>query len=302
VHVVFNADARQADDEHAVVQACKTRGYQLHRPQAAADVARAVAAARSAGAERLIAAGGDGTINAVLNHLAPDFDLTLGVLPLGTGNDLARLLGVAELPLREALEIAAAAPPAPVDVVAAHTANDPSRYFVNVTYAGFGGSVGEALDPETKQTFGRVAFWLESLRRVLNLPTYDVALRLAADDEPLRLTLHGLFLANGVYLGGGVPVARDASPSDGRLEIILAPAAPLTDQLAAAVDLVSGRYEASEQLIALQAQRVEISAMPELPYVLDGESVSLRAPTFEVLSRRLGLVFPPGHAPAEAGA
>src|SRR5207247_3989749 len=116
-------------------------------------------ASEAADFELIVSAGGDGTLNEVVNGIAQGgCNAALGVLPLGTGNDFARSLGVPNN-LEAAIEQIIAGKTRPIDLV--RVTSDRVRYFANVSSGGFSGVVDEKLTQEMKRRGGP----LDSLRR-----------------------------------------------------------------------------------------------------------------------------------------
>lgn len=147
-------------------------------------VADVVREALSAECDRLLVAGGDGTIGRVVAALAPDFPpLELGILPFGTGNDLARSLGILDEDLEEVFERATSGRPHAIDVVRVATDED-ERWLANAGNGGFAGSVAQQVDPESKRRFGPLAYWMSSVSSIVDRERYEVELRL--DGEPTK--------------------------------------------------------------------------------------------------------------------
>ena len=100
--------------------------------------------------DEIIAAGGDGTLNEVINGIAKRVgDVRIGLIPLGTGNDFARCLNLPAT-LEENIDIVLSGETTAIDVV--RTKSDRIRYFINVSAGGFSGLVSEKLTPELKRT------------------------------------------------------------------------------------------------------------------------------------------------------
>ena len=120
--------------------------------------ARALAAEAAAdGFGRIVAAGGDGTLNEVLNGLAPQLDVELGLIPLGTGNDLARTLSIPSDPAA-AVEVLRAGRTRAIDAIRVSRLGDerrPDEWFLNASAGGFSGEVDERLDGEVKGSWVR---------------------------------------------------------------------------------------------------------------------------------------------------
>src|SRR3984893_1048153 len=108
------------------------------------------------GCEMVVAAGGDGTLNEVVNGLREDLSAVIvGLIPLGTGNDFARTLGL-PTDIDEAIALLLAGHTRAIDLV--RVTSDEVRYFVNVSAGGFSGLVDEKLTPEMKKTWGPLAY------------------------------------------------------------------------------------------------------------------------------------------------
>ena len=182
-----------------------------------------VAAARAAieaGAELVLAAGGDGTVRAVAAHLAESgADVDLGVVPLGTGNLLARNLEVPIGDVAAAVERAVTAEPRTIDVGWADTGQ--ARYAF-VVMAGFGidAHMLTETDDDLKDRAGWVAY-VEALGRAVSASEV-IDVRLTADDGESRdASAHTLIVGNCGTLQGGFTLLPDADPSDGELDLLL---------------------------------------------------------------------------------
>ncbi|PZR71337.1 MAG: hypothetical protein DLM73_16185, partial [Chthoniobacterales bacterium] len=116
--------------------------------QKAGSAARLARAALRKGCRKIVAAGGDGTLNEVINGVREDAGTArVGLIPLGTGNDFARTLGL-PTDLDEAIAVIRAGRTRAIDLV--RVTSDKVRYFVNVSAGGFSGLVNEKLTPEIK--------------------------------------------------------------------------------------------------------------------------------------------------------
>jgi diacylglycerol kinase (ATP) len=157
----------------------------------------------------IVSAGGDGTLNEVVNGIAQTgCNAALAVFPLGTGNDFARTLGVPSI-LNAAVDQIIAGRTRAIDLV--RVTSDSIRYFVNVSSGGFSGVVDEKLTPEMKRTWGPLAYLRGAAAAFAELRGYTTTV--AFDDaESFELDLYNVVVANGRYVAGGIPVApRPAS-------------------------------------------------------------------------------------------
>src|SRR5438309_6928601 len=166
----------------------------------------------------MVSAGGDGTLNEVVNGIAREnCNAALGVLPLGTGNDFARTLGV-PIKLDTAIEQIMAGKTRAIDLV--RVTSDCIRYFVNVSSGGFSGVVDEKLTPEMKRAWGPLAYLRSAAAAFSELRGYTT--KVALDDgQAFELDLYNVIVANGRYVAGGIPIAPEADHVDGLLDIVL---------------------------------------------------------------------------------
>jgi YegS/Rv2252/BmrU family lipid kinase len=234
-----------------------------------ADAARSV--------EVVVVAGGDGSLNHAVNDLADRLDeIRFGLVPAGTGNDFARTAGVPDDPVAAA-RIVARGRVKTFDVGRA-SGGGVTRLFVNACMGGFPVQVDEAVDEDTKDRLGPLAFWVGGAKA-------------AASIERSKVTIDGVELpecvaagvGNGRTCGGGIPVWPEADPSDGILEGC-ALAAP---NVAAAVKLLlkvrSGGHRDLDEVRTTRGGRIEIDADPPIELNVDGELVGLTTPaTFEI--------------------
>ena len=163
--VVFNPKAGSAKSAQALRQRLIEHGnVTLVEPESSEQTRLAAARAKQEGYDVIVAAGGDGTIHAVVNGLAPDFgDARLAVLPLGTGNDLRRTLAIPEDPV-EALTLLDGGPERLIDVFRVETPIQ-SLFGVNTASGGFSGQMQEALTKEMKAAWGPLAYLRRRRRR-----------------------------------------------------------------------------------------------------------------------------------------
>ena len=179
-----------------------------------------------AGADVVLAAGGDGTVRAVAEHLAESgARAELGIIPLGTGNLLARNLGVPLKDLTAAFERALTGEAIPLDIGWARLAvdgeTDGKRYAFAVM-AGFG--IDAHMITETDDDLKDRAGWLayvESLGRALSASEV-IDIRLSGQNlEPSDEQAHTLLIGNSGSLQGGMTLLPDADPSDGELDLLV---------------------------------------------------------------------------------
>jgi diacylglycerol kinase (ATP) len=249
-----------------------------------------------AGYELIVAAGGDGTINEVVNGLAAaSAHATLGIIPLGTGNDLARTLAIPSDPL-EALALLTRGPVRVIDLMKIESA-DATAYGINVAAGGFSGQVDEVLTEELKATWGPLAYLIGAARVLPDLTGYETSIAWE-DGPPERVEALNVVVANGRTVGGGIPVAPSANPEDGRLDVVVVRYGSAVELLGVAARLLAGNYLTSERVFHRQVRRVRIASRPGMWFNVDGELLTNEPVTISVRPQALHVVVGPTYAPS----
>jgi diacylglycerol kinase (ATP) len=239
------------------------------------------------GHELIVSAGGDGTLNEVVNGIAAaGCNSALAILPLGTGNDFARHLGL-PTNMDDAIEQIGAGQTRQIDLV--RVTSDLVRYFVNVSSGGFSGLVDEKLTAEMKRTWGPLAYLRSAAAAFPELRGYTT--RVTLDDaNAFDLDLYNVIVANGRYVAGGIPIAPEAEISDGLLDIILIPERGKAELALLAAQILVGRHLSSDAIIFHRAKRVAINSKPGMWFNVDGELIGNEPATFELLPGALRCV------------
>lgn len=249
------------------------------------------------GFRRIVAGGGDGTINGVLNGIAPVLpEAEFGILPLGTGNDLAASLGVRVPPL-EAVRILERWDVRPLDIIRVRC-EGADRLILNGSAGGFVQNVGAATDQGAKRgILGSLSYMLTAVMSVTELAPYRLKVRTDRSEQEVEAI--ATIVSNGRTLGGGVPVNPDGLMDDGLLEMIVIPEMPLADLALLGVTIVNGRHRESDVLVQLRGSWVELTSTPPLPVNADGEAIGFSPVRYEVLPKALRVVV--GQEPAIRG-
>lgn len=236
---------------------------------------------------RIIAAGGDGTISEVINGIAPQFEqVEVAILPLGTGNDLARSLAIPTEDLEAALDLALTGEATFIDLV--RMIDGREEYLVNAANGGFGGHVAARIDAAAKQQWGAFAYWLTAAANLADLHEY--AVQVTIDDAEFHWRVYGLAVANGRYVGGGFPIANDAWLNDGQLHLTVIPVLPPLELLAAGLNFMLGLQHDGDGVIVLGGQRIRLHSEPEMLFSIDGEPTRRIDATFETAPNLLQIV------------
>jgi diacylglycerol kinase (ATP) len=253
----------------------------------AGDTEKWARAALRTKCDYVVVAGGDGTLNGVVNGLATDAkNVRIGIVPLGTGNDFARTL---ELPfsIEQNIEILRSAKTKRIDLVRVKSKR--VRYFVNVSAGGFSGMVGEKMTPKIKRTWGPLAYIRGAAAALSQLHAYHTQI-LLDDDEQLSAELYNVVVANGRFVAGGLPIAPDANPSDGFLEVVLIPKLCAPEIALLAAEIVLGKHLSSKATIFRRAKKISVRSRPGMCFNVDGELVGNAPAVFQILPRALNFV------------
>jgi diacylglycerol kinase (ATP) len=240
-----------------------------------------------AGCEYIVAAGGDGTLNEIVNGIArARHRPRIGILPLGTGNDFARTL---DLPfsLEENIDILRASKTRAIDIV--RVQSDRARYFVNVSAGGFSGMVRDKITPKIKRNWGPLAYIRGAAAALPKLHAYKT--RIVLDErEELSAALYNVVIANGRFVAAGLPIAPDADPADGFLDIILIPKRNGPEMALLAAEIILGRHFSSGAIIFRRAKKITVRSRPSMWFNVDGELVGRAPAVFQILPRALNFV------------
>ena len=244
------------------------------------------------GAGLVVAVGGDGTLNEVVNGVVGS-TAELATIPLGTGMDFGRTYG---LPTRfdDAVRIAAGGTPRTIDAGLVHyrawSGAEESRYFANVGSVGMSGAVAQRANGMSKALGGRATFFYALTRVFLAWENTEVTVRL--DDAERRARMHDVIVANGAWHGGGMNLAPGALPDDGLFDVVLIGDVSKTDFLTTAPKIYKGRHVEHPKVEVLRSTRVEVSADEHLPLEVEGEQPGTTPAVFEVVPGALRVRVP----------
>jgi diacylglycerol kinase (ATP) len=297
--VILNANAGSAPSATDLkAELARRPDVCLCEPTSADEVRACVAGALTDGCDTVVAAGGDGTIHEVVNALAPDFGRArLAILPLGTGNDLARTLAIPADPAA-ALAVLDGGAERRIDLIRVE-AGGRSLYCVNAAAGGFSGQMEEMLTDEVKAWWGPLAYLRGAANVLPNLSGYQTTLRL---DEGVveRVEALNVLVANGRTAAGGFRVAPSANPEDGLLDVVTVFYRPLPDLAGVAALLLAGDYTSSDYVLHQRARRVEVSSRPGMWFSIDGELLGNEPTAFTVLPHALRVIVGPDYTPEPA--
>lgn len=286
--VIANPNAGSGEElAHLEAAVAKMAGASLKLTEQAGDATRLAQEAVESGVDRVVAAGGDGTLNEVVNGLSAGFGrATLGLLPRGTGNDFARSIGIPS-DLDAALAILAEGRERSVDV-ARSVLNGQCRWFLNMAAGGFSGEVSERAG-EAKEKWGPLAYMRAAVGALPELKGFLTRIVLNGG-ERLELDTYNVVVSNGRYVASGIPAAPQAVLDDGLLDVMISPATTLPQLAVLVPTVLLGRHVGNDLLLFRKVTRIEIDSDPPMTFNVDGELVGEGPALFEANPRALRMI------------
>lgn len=273
--VIFNPVAGQDEPSRVRRQiggALAVRGasFDLVETEGSGDAERLANGAVGKGYGCVIAAGGDGTIAEVITGLAGAGGMVpLGIIPLGTGNQLAANLGIPP-DVERAVEVTVSGSPRPIDIGQLGS----GRYFALMAGAGWDAEVMGSCSRELKERWGFGAYLFQGLRRAAAPPS--ALFHIAVDGDEFEVRAATVLIANAGQLFSSlfpveVRIAPDASFQDGMLDICIFAPRTLPDVATVLWRVARRQYVGDDRMIYLQAREVSIDADPPIITQVDGD-------------------------------
>lgn len=257
------------------------------------DARRLTAEALRAGARLVVAVGGDGTINEVLNGFCDagvPADSELGILPCGTGGDLIRTLGIARDPYQAAHHLLKGKARR-IDAGRARFragGEEVERYFLNIAEAGLGGAVVERVNRTSKALGGFVSFLVGTLATFATYQPSELTLTVDGG-EPRRMRAWNVVVGNGRYFGGGMRILPGAEPDDGFFDVMVVGDVPRSALFANVVAIYRGTHLHQAGVEHFRARAVTVEAAVPLLLDLDGEQPGTSPVTFQLVPGALNV-------------
>ncbi|HEU4632247.1 MAG TPA: YegS/Rv2252/BmrU family lipid kinase [Gemmatimonadaceae bacterium] len=269
------------------VEAVRARGVRV-RPRVTYERGDAATFAREeadAGVDAVVAVGGDGTLNEVLNGLAGR-DVPLGIVPLGTANDFARQAGIPE-DARHALDLILTRAPVRLD-----TAELNGRRYLNVSSGGIAAEATADTSDAAKATLGALAYVLTAVRKLARLDAHRLQLSGPGLDFAGEAVV--FFVGNARSSGGGMPVTPLASPNDGLLDVCLVEPLPPAELARLALRVRRGEHVGEPGVRYWRVPQLTIRSDRPLTVNVDGEPVTADALHYAARHGDLRIFLPEG--------
>ena len=292
--LIANRHSRTGDrDLSAAIEALKEGGIAVVERQCdRSDQVGDVIGRDGEEVDLVVLAGGDGTMNAAADALL-ERQLPLGILPTGTGNDLARTLAI-PTDLAGAASAIVEGRQHRIDLGRAN-----GKHFFNVASIGLSAEVTRHHTAERKRRLWLLAYLL-SVRDAWRT-TRPFRVRLRCDGRTLGLRAVQVTIGNGRHYGGGMTVSADATIDDGWLDVYALKPRRFWHLLLLFPALRFGWLGRSEAALVMRGRTVEVRTRRTLPVNTDGELTTYTPARFEVVPRALPVFVPAAYQPSGGG-
>lgn len=253
--------------------------------------------AAESGCIRVVAAGGDGTVNSVVNalmQLPRSGRPRMAILPLGTANDFAMTLEMPDDIQAATALISNSDAYLPIDVAEVR-GRDYVRYFANIAAGGNSVRVSEEMTSDLKERWGAYCYLRGAMNVLGDLDSYRVTAK--CDDEQFTdLHVWAVLVANGKTNAGRITVAPHARPNDGLLDVVIIQDGTVVDIMEIVSEAIFGNYLECEQVIFRQCKSLLLNATPAMRFTMDGEVVDEEPVYFSVVPQAIEMLVGPGLA------
>ncbi|WP_335869440.1 diacylglycerol kinase [Bacillus sp. 2205SS5-2] len=288
--IIYNpTSGRELFKKHLpeVLMKLEQAGYETscHATTSEGDATKAAQVAVERKYDLVVAAGGDGTLNEVVNGLADqDYRPKLGIIPMGTTNDFARAVHLPK-DIEKAVDIIIKGDTIPVDIGRMN-----EKYFINIAGGGRLTELTYEVPSKLKTMLGQLAYYLKGIEMLPSLRPSKVSIEYDGKLFEGEVQLFLIGLTNSV--GGFERLAPDASINDGLFTLLILKKCNLAEFIRIASLAIRGEHLSDPNVIYCKANRVKVYAEEKVQLNLDGEFGGLLPAEFENLYRHLEVFVP----------
>lgn len=250
-----------------VIEEFQRDGFQVmpYKTLGVDDIEHGVKLTADEGFKSIAVAGGDGTINRVVNAMMKyNINLPLGIFPWGTANDLAAYFYITR-DIKKCCRNIIGGRTRKIDL---GKVND--RYFINVAAGGLLTDVAYKIDNNLKNTLGRLAYYLKGLEQLPNFRPIQV--QFIMDDSVINDSIYLFMVFNGCSAGGFNQLARCARIDDGKLDLIAIKSCPVIDLIGLLIKVLKGEHLKDSNVIYMRTDKLKINCEYHVEMDIDGES------------------------------
>jgi diacylglycerol kinase (ATP) len=287
--IIWNSNAGSTSQAEEIrIRIAGSNDTIIYEPTSAADAQEKVRIECERGTKLVIAAGGDGTVNSVINGLAgAPPDVVMGVLPLGTANDWCASLAIPN-DIEAAWEMLENRLVVPLDVVELRTSTETTR-FANIATGGNSHRVTESITSELKQRWGAMCYIRGAVGILNDLQSFETTISFDGG-PPEVFSVWNLIVANGRTSAGRVEVAPKACLNDGLLDVVIIQSGTVVNLADLSIRYVFADYIQSDQVVYRQARQITLSSVPPIKFSIDGDLVERQPISFTCLPAALNVI------------
>ena len=236
-----------------------------------------------AGYEVVVSVGGDGTMNEVLNGIG-ETGTTMGIIPIGTGNDLARTLGI-PLSLEQSLEVVVHGNTVGIDL-----GKERDNYFSIITGIGFPSDVMHHVNTTPSFFKGPLKIFAGIIKTMNKLKPYPVTIRTV--EKTFKSDVMGIFILNCRFTGGGLMIAPEADHKDGLFDVVLMHRMSKFSFLRLLPKAYSGRHMGHPKVELFRTSKITVESDEPLMKIVDGNVLGLTPLDAHVIPKGLSVIIP----------
>lgn len=218
----------------------------------------------------VVASGGDGTVNIVINALMRrGLHIPLGIIPSGTANDFATYLGFKSGQVEDVCKTIVSTKPVDIDLGLVNG----STFFINVCAGGFFTNVSQTVDKDVKNALGSLSYYLKGVEQ---LPQFrKIPFRITTSKEVIEEDLYFYMILNSAGTGGFTNLSPEASVTDGKFELIAIKGRPLIEMTPVLMKMITGEHIHDKMVLYLKDDYFKIECLDEsfniMESTVDGE-------------------------------
>jgi YegS/Rv2252/BmrU family lipid kinase len=272
--------------------------YSLHITQSAGEAVSAVKSAIKKGYRKMIAVGGDGTFNETINgiiqqQIIPGAEITLALIPAGTGNDWPRTWQIPSDPLKAIqLIVRGNTTLHPAGLIKYHHGGiERQTWFVNVAGCGFDAEVAEAANKAKMQGKSGLLTYISQLAKTL-FRFREAPAKVTINGEIIHLSLFAVLAGIGRYAGNGMKLVPGADPHSGQFSIALVRKINRIKIISNLHRLFTGSFTRLREVQQMRSDTLEVSSSQKLLLQADGESIGEAPVHMQIFANKIRLVVP----------
>ena len=270
------------DNLDHIIARCQNAGFAVSLARAAREfsIEQILSSDEGKSFDRIIVAGGDGTMNLCANAMVKyDIDTPVGILPSGTANDFAFYFEI-DSEIDAALDVALGDKTTKADLGCVN-----GRCFINVCALGNMVDVSQKTDPLLKNALGPLAYYLKA---VSELPqVHAMPVKLTTPDEVIEEDIYFMTVMNGESAGGFRKLSPKSSMADGKLDVVAFRQMPMIEFGPLLFEVINGRHPNNKNVLYFQTDRLKVESTEDISTDIDGEKGEKLPLDFSVLEGRL---------------